>query len=255
MRKTSKRAIQKRIFAVATIAGLVILKVTPVIAGPPYQTDDPETTPYQHFEIYAFNEGSRSGSGFSGESGIDFNYGATPDLQLTATLPIGFNFPLHGKTAISPSNIELAMKYRFLHQDTFGFDVSVFPRAFLPSGSHAIGDDHASFLLPVWVQKDWDKWSAFGGGGCQISAAGQSHDFCIYGGTLTRQVLPRMQLGIEVFHQTADGAGDLPTTSLGAGAEYDLNENIHLLGYAAKGVQNARAADQYSWYTSVLFTF
>jgi hypothetical protein len=32
-------------------------------------------------------------------------------------------------------------------------DVSVFPRVFLPSGSGTIGDNHASLLLPIWVQK------------------------------------------------------------------------------------------------------
>jgi hypothetical protein len=39
------------------------------------------------------------------------------------------------------------------------------------------------------------------------------------------------------------------------GAEYDLNENIHLLGYAAKGFQNTPATNQYSWHAAALFTF
>jgi len=37
------------------------------------------------------------------------------------------------------------------------------------------------------------------------------------------------------------------------GAKYDLNENIHLLGYAAKG--NAPATNQHAWHAAVLFTF
>ena len=158
-------------------------------------------------------------------------------------------------SAFAPSNVELAAKYRFLHQDLFGLDVAVFPRVFLPSGSRQIGDDQASFLLPIWVQKDWGKWSAFGGGGCQFSAAGRSHDFCMYGATLTRQISPKLQLGLELFHQTADRVGTPATTSFGVGAKYDLDKNIHLLGYVAKGVQNAPATNQYSWYAAVLFTF
>jgi hypothetical protein len=63
-------------------------------------------------------------------------------------------------------NVELAAKYRFLHQDTVGWDVAVFPRVFLPSGSGIVGDNRASLLLPVWVQRDWTSaWSTFGGGG------------------------------------------------------------------------------------------
>lgn len=224
-------------------------------AGPPYQSDDPEPTDYHHYEIYTFNKGGRSNGDLSGASGIDLNFGAAPNLQLTATLPAGFDFPSNGMTAFGISNIELAAKYRFLHQDTFGFDVAVFPRVFLPSGSPSVGDKQASFLLPIWVQKDWGKWSAFGGGGCQFSAAGRSHDFCIYGGTLTLQVLPKLQLGIEAFHQTPDRAGNLATTTLGIGAKYDLNKDVHLLGYVAKGIQNTPTTNEYLWYASVLFTF
>lgn len=251
----SKRRIGRRTGFATLTAGLTVMYSLPAMAGPPYQSDDPQPTDYGHYEIYTFNKGAHSKGDLSGASGIDFNYGAAPDLQLTATLPVGFDFPSDGPTAFGLSNIELAAKYRFLHQDTFGFDVAVFPRVFLPSGSQSIGDRQASFLLPIWVQKDWGKWSAFGGGGCQFSAAGRSHDFCIYGGTLTRQILPTLQLGVEVFHQTADRIDNPAATSLGIGAKYDLDENIHLLGYVAKGVQNARTTNQYSWYAAVLFTF
>lgn len=253
--KTPRKRIRRRISFAALTVGLTVIYALPAMAGPPYQSDDPEPTDYGHYEIYAFNRGARSKGDLSGASGIDFNYGAAPNLQLTATLPVGFDFPSNGPTAFELSNIELAAKYRFLHQETFGFDVAVFPRVFLPSGSKSVGDRQTSLLLPIWIQKDWGKWSAFGGGGCQISAAGRSHDFCMYGGTLTRQVLPKLQLGIEVFHQTADGVGTPATTSAGIGAKFDLNDNIHLLGYAAKGIQNARTANQYSWYAAVLFTF
>ncbi len=247
--------IWRRIGLATLVVSLAIMRSLPAIAGPPYQSDDPEPTDYGHYEIYAFNKGTSSKGNLSGASGIDFNYGAAPNLQITATLPVGFDFPSNGMTAFGLSNIEIAAKYRFLHQDTFGLDVAVFPRVFLPSGSQQVGDKQASFLLPIWVQKDWGKWSAFGGGGCQFSAAGRSHDFCIYGATLTRQVLPKLQLGVELFHQTADRVGTPSTTSLGIGTKYDLNENIHLLGYAAKGIQNTQTVNQYSWYAAVLFTF
>lgn len=255
MSNISGRTISRWIGLAVLAVGLSVVCSSPAVAGPPYQSDDPEPTDYGHYEIYTFNKGTRAKGDLSGASGIDFNYGAAPDLQVTATLPIGFDFPSNGMSAFAPSNVELAAKYRFLHQDTFGFDVAVFPRVFLPSGSRQIGDSQAFFLLPIWVQKDWGKWSAFGGGGCQFSAAGRSHDFCMYGATLTRQVLPKLQLGVELFHQTADRAGTPSTTSLGIGAKYDLNENIHLLGYAAKGVQSTQTVNQYSWYAAVLFTF
>ncbi len=73
-------------------ASLVLAALTrSAVAGPPYVSDDPEPTDYKHFEIYTFNQGTSTRAGTSGESGIDFNYGAAPDLQLTATLPAGFD--------------------------------------------------------------------------------------------------------------------------------------------------------------------
>jgi hypothetical protein len=102
----------------------------------------------------------------TGESGIDFNYGALPDLQLTAVTPLAFALPAGAANEIRGGNVELAAKYRFLHQATTGWDVALFPRVFLPSVSSRVGEDHPALLLPLWLEKDWGKWSTFGGGGC-----------------------------------------------------------------------------------------
>src|SRR6185437_9189571 len=121
-----------RLMRLAVCAGFELALLTrTAVAGPPYVADDPEPTDYKHFEIYTFNNGTTTRYGTAGESGIDFNYGAAPDLQLTATLPAGFELPAGGGMNVGLSNIELAAKYRFLHQDSLGLDVSVFPRIFL----------------------------------------------------------------------------------------------------------------------------
>src|ERR1700681_4264031 len=82
--------------------------VRPALAGPPYVSDDPEPTDYKHFEIYTFSNGTATNGDISGATGVDFNYGAAPDLQLTATLPAGFDRPAFSRTSLGPSNIELA---------------------------------------------------------------------------------------------------------------------------------------------------
>jgi Putative MetA-pathway of phenol degradation len=234
---------------------LSVLAMQPAYAGPPYVSDDPEPTDYRHFEIYTFNSGTSTHNGTDGETGIDFNYGGAPNLQLTATLPLGFSFPTTDPAQFGASNVELAAKYRFLHQSTFGWDVAVFPRVFLPSGSNAIGDRNVSLLLPLWAQRDLgDGWTTFGGGGCQIYAGATSQNFCMAGWVLTRQVTTKLQIGTELFHQTENSATPA-TTSLGIGAVYDINKNFHLLGYVRTGIQSPQQTDQISWYTAVLFTF
>jgi len=229
--------------------------VQPALAGPPYLSDDPEPTDYKHYEIYTFNNGTATPDGRSGEVGIDFNYGGAPNLQLTATLPAGFASPTSDVTRVGLSNVELAAKYRFLRQDTFGWDVAAFPRFFLTSPSRAVGDSHASLLLPLWVQKDWNYgWSTFGGGGCTINPR-SAQDTCIAGWVVTRKILPNFQIGVELFHQTAHASGTPASTSLGIGVTYDLNDNYHLLGYIRRGIQNTNVTDQYSWYAAFLTTF
>ena len=233
---------------------LLALFVTPALAGPPYQADDPEPTDNGHFEIYAFNKGAIARQGAGGSSGVDFNYGAAENLQITAVLPADFDAPTGGTDLIGFGNVELAAKYRFLRQNSFGLDVSIFPRVFLPSPSK-VGDRQFSILLPIWIEKDWGKVSAFGGGGCQLSPDPQQRTFCLYGGVLTRQVLDKLQLGVELFHQTSDSSGAPPSTTVGLGARYDVDDHYHLLGYVADGLQNARKTGIVSWYGSVLFTF
>jgi Putative MetA-pathway of phenol degradation len=236
-------------------AASVLGAIVPALAGPPYLTDDPEPTDYRHFEIYTFMNGTATQDGASGEIGGDFNYGAAPNLQLTATVPAGYNFPSSGPSAWSLGNIELAAKYRFLTQQNFGLDVAVFPRVFLPSASASVGEQHASFLFPLWVERDWGQWSAFGGGGCELNRGGNSETFCLTGAVVSRQITPSLQVGLELYHQTPATQGGEATTSIGAGIRYDLSDNFHLLGYLGRGIQNADQTDRYNWYTAILFTF
>jgi hypothetical protein len=188
-------------FCVSLFSGLAAIPAA--VAGPPYISDDPEPTDYQHYELYLFADGARALSGSSGEGGLDFNYGALPDLQLTAVAPIAYSFPRGAATDVGPGNIELAAKYRFLDQAQIGWDIAVFPRLFLPSLSSRVGDNHPALLLPVWFEKDFGDWSTFGGGGCEINRGGDAKHFCLAGWVLTRKVLPELELGAELVHQTS----------------------------------------------------
>jgi len=237
------------LIACALIVGL------PAEAGPPFVSDDPQPTDYGHYEIYAFAQGSaaRDGSGYS--YGVDFNYGAAPDLQLTAVLPIEVDLPKQGPNMAGLGNIELAAKYKFLHQEEIGWDIAVFPRVFLPSASANVGAKHASLLLPLWAQRDWGSWSTFGGGGCVINRSGDSQDYCLMGWALTRHILPDLLVGAEIVHRGADTKGGRTSTGVGAGMIYDFSENLHLLAYAGPGLQNTAETARYSWYSSLLFTF
>lgn len=237
------------------VAASLVLLASPAFAGPPYVTDDPQPTDLGKYEIYLFAGGSSAMDGSGGAGGVDFNYGAAPDLQLTAVLPIAWDNPNGGPAAANLGNIELAAKYKFLHQEDFGVDVAFFPRVFLPAGSQAVGERHVSLLLPLWIGRSWGNWSTFGGGGCTLNHGGGSRNFCQLGWTVTNQITPQLQVGAEIDHQTADSIGGRASTGVGLGAVYDLNENFHLLASVGRGVQNADATNRVSWYTALLLTF
>lgn len=223
-------------------------------AGPPFLSDDPDPTPHQEFEVFTFASANWGADGEEGAAGVDFNYGATPDLQLTVTAPIAFEKRDGSDFTSGLGNVELAAKYRFLHQETSGWDVAFFPRVFLPSGS-SLGEDHAALLLPVWAGRKWEDGSTFGGGGCAINRGGDSQDYCIAGWALTHRLAPGLQAGAEIFHETPDAKGGRHSTILGVGITYDINDTLHLLGYAGAQLQNARANGDGAGYASMLFTF
>jgi Putative MetA-pathway of phenol degradation len=218
-------------------------------------SDDPQPTDYRGYEIYAFTQGVRTDSGTSGSSGVDFNYGGGPNLQLTAVIPVAYERSRDMGSARGLESIELAAKYRFLQQANSGWDVAVFPRVFLPSASSVVGSSHASLFLPLWLERDWGQWSSFGGGGCALNNGGSSRDYCTGSWALAYQVLPQLQLGAELVYQSPDTRGAASTFSTGAGVRYDLDKTYHLMAYAGPGLANAGETDRYSWYAAILFTF
>ena len=225
-------------------------------AGPPYVSDDPEPTDNGHYETYLFTQGADARTGASGASGIDFNYGASDDLQLTAVIPVEYEHPEHAHGVSGIGNTELAAKFRFVHNvDAGGWDAAVFPRLFLPSASRRVGDRHFSLLLPLWVEHDWDEWSTFGGGGCVLNPGRESRNFCLAGWAVTHQITPALQLGAEIAHQGADTRDGRAFTRLGAGLRYDVSENYHLLLSAGPGLEHASDTGNYSWYAALLLTY
>lgn len=240
--------------AIAGIAAALL--VAPAVAGPPYVTDDPQPTDYGHYEIYAFTAGTTTMDGSGGQAGFDLNYGGAENLQLTVVVPFAYSRP-RGRAAVTGfGDLELATKYKFLHQEVFGLDVAIFPRLFLPTNSNpALGSKHSSLFIPIFAQKDWGDWSVFGGFGCTINRGGDSHDFCQTGLVVERRIIPQLQLGAELYHQASDQKGGKNATGVGLGAIYDLTENYHLMAWAGPGIQNAGVTDQASWYAALLFTY
>jgi hypothetical protein len=70
----------------------------------------------------------------------------------------------------------------------------------------------------------------------------------------TRQVITGLQLGMELWHRTADVAGGDHSTGAGLGVIWDASEHLHLMGSAGPGLQNSATTDRSNWYLALLVT-
>ena len=178
----SPGAFARRLVALGPLF-VALLAPAIAIAGPPYLTDDPvgPTAEPGHWEIYNFVQGIDRYGALLGETGPGQinSRGREGDLQLTAVLPMGFD-NANGLSAsglrTGTGMIELAAKYKFLHQSDDGWlpDVSVFPRVLIPT-QHNFGYDRTNLFLPIWAEKDFGPWSVFGGGGYELNPGRGSH--------------------------------------------------------------------------------
>lgn len=234
---------------------LIAALTAPALAGPPYVNDDPVPTDEGHFETYLLASGATAHDGRGGATGIDFNYGAAKDLQLTAVLPLEWDSPRGGTREQGIGNIELAAKYRFLHQEAAGVDVAFFPRLFLPAASTRVGERNASLLLPLWIGRSGESWGSFGGAGCTLHRHGDARTFCEVGWAVTHQLAPAVQVGAEIYHRTAETQGGDASTGVGLGITVDLTEHLHLMASAGPGLMHPATTDHAIWYAALQLTY
>ena len=191
----------------ASLLAAALSCASPALAGPPYQTDDPEPTELDHWEFYDFVDVDGHRSDVDGEAGLDLNYGAAKGLQLTATLPIAFNHRSDAGWRGGRGDLELAAKYRFIDDEKAGWQAAIFPRVILPTSARNLGGTRTRLLLPLWVQKDFGKTSVFGGGGYEINPGTGNRDFWQAGIAVTHDFSDKLQLGTEAYLQSTDVRG------------------------------------------------
>lgn len=213
-----------------TALGIALLCVPQcAFAGPPFLTDDPEPTETGHWEIYApLVEAEGRGVDVEGAAGVELNYGAASNLQLTVGLPIDYAHDATG-SRWGAGDVRLSAKYRIFHDESAGFQLAVFPGVTLPTGSNGMGAGKVTALLPVWLQKDAGPWAVFGGGGYAINPGEGKRDYWTGGIAVARHFGDRLLLGMEADRQGADTVGAEASTSLGLGAIYQLKAPFRLL--------------------------
>ncbi|MGH6827450.1 MAG: hypothetical protein ACREFW_00905 [Rhizomicrobium sp.] len=119
------------------------------LAGPPFQTDDPEPVDLGHYEFYVFSgsDGTPVETDPLGPA-FEFNWGALPNTQLHAVVSFGAilpsNNPASAPAGIGPKNYglldsELGVKYRWISQTADFPEVGTFTMIELPPAAPRAG--------------------------------------------------------------------------------------------------------------------
>lgn len=229
--------------AYALIASAVILASSPAWAGPPFLTDDPEPVEYKHSEFYIFSTYDKTKDGENAAlPAFEYNYGVLPDTQLHIVLPIVYSAPNDAASEYGLGDVEIGVKYRFVHETDTTPQIGIFPMAELPTGDSdkGLGNGKIWWRLPVWIQKSWGEWTTYGGGGYVINPAEGQKNYPFAGWLLEKNIGDKWTLGGEVFVRNKDTEDGESTTIVNFGGFYKFTPQFNLLFSAGHSVNGER---------------
>jgi hypothetical protein len=182
---------------------------------------------------------TETADGWSGTAPhVELNYGVITNMQLHLITPLAYNAPAQGSTHYGYSDTEFGVKFRFMQQTANFPEVATFPLLEIPTGNadEGLGSGHLQTFLPLWVQKDFGSWTAYGGGGYGINPGTRNHNWGFAGIVLQDQIRPNLLIGGEIYHRTSMQVGERGDTAFNLGMVFDFNEHHHLLFSAGRSI-------------------
>jgi len=224
-------------------------------AGPPFITDDPEPVEAQHWEVnYAASKTWCEDGASAGVPSIDINYGLTSDIQLHAQPKYAYESSGKDKH-FGIDNTEIGVKYRFFNKQyaEANWMVGIYPIIQFPTGDTKLGTSRGKVqtFLPIWIQRNSEGWAIYGGTGYRINQDIDSKNSWFSGTTALYHLTPRLQLGGEVFHETASTIGERGQSGFNLGGIYNITNEYHVLFSSGKGLSNVNATNQFSTYVAL----
>ena len=225
---------------------LIIIAFKSIIAGPPFDTDDPEPVPFRHWEFYVASQYQYGSHTFDGTlPHVEVNYGPVKNVQLHLLTGPGYARD-YSKKQYGYMIAELGAKYRFINTDN-GFEVGIFPLLELPTTNKAnlVGNRYMQVFLPVWIQKTWGKFTTYGGSGYWVNPGTNNKNWIFAGWEGQYDFSRVLTLGGEIFYQTANTRDGNSDVAFKLGGFVNLNVENHILFSFGKSL---RTEDDYSGY-------
>jgi hypothetical protein len=215
-------------------------------AGPPYITDDPEPVELHDWEVIVSFLGFHDTGGWTGQAPfLDVNYGAFDEVQLHIAPSLALSSAPRGPFQFGYGDTELGVKYRFVEETPNCPQIAIYPLLEVPTGdaNRSLGSGNSDAFLPLWIEKNFGPWTAYGGGGYWINPGADNKNWGYVGGVVQRKLMPNLTLGVEAFYETPRVAGGTSNTVLNFGGGIDLSDTYHILFSAGHTVQGASAFD------------
>ena len=236
---------------------LWFIPATITFAGPPFRTDDPIPVDYHHGEIYLFSTGTRDAEGTSGLGpAVEFNYGPLPNIMLHLVAPMAYDAPEGEDSNFGYGDTEIGIKYRLVHETKEVPAIGIFPLVEIPTGNQdkGLGNGQAQCFLPVWLQKDFGKWTTYGGGGYWINPGDGNKNYWFSGILLQYSFADAFYLGGEIFYQTADTVDGKNSMGFNVGGGVPLVRHFQLLFSAGRELTNT-SSNRFSYYIGLYREF
>jgi hypothetical protein len=227
--KSISRGTGRRGKALAVLATLIFVSTT-ALAGPPFQTDDPEPIDFRNYEFYTFasSDGTPLETDTLGPA-LEFNWGALPNVHLHIIAPAAAIFPAHDARAFGFGDIELGVKLRFVQEGKHRPMIGTFTMFEIPTGNadRGLGVGKTWYKVPIWVQKSFGPWTTYGGAGVTLFSTAGYRDYPFAGWLVQRDLGKKLTLGTEVFYHGPEGTvppQTRPATLLDVGGYYKFRD-------------------------------
>jgi hypothetical protein len=249
------RSTMRVLFSMLIISLVPLFVLPPVLAGPPFVTDDPEPVEYRHWELYLaaqweFNKDEKAGTA----PHVEVNYGLIPNVQIHLIAPMMYVKEEGEPSHYGYGDTEIGCKYRFLQETDLIPQAGIFPLLVIPTGdrSNALGNGRTQAFIPLWLQKGWGPWKTYGGGGYWINPGEGNKNWWLIGWLVQRDISDKFTLGGEVFHSTPDTEEGESSIGFNVGGIINFNEMHHLLVSAGRDFSGP---NEFSFYLGYQLTF
>jgi hypothetical protein len=216
---------------VAFAVVLILLNIQHLYGGPPFDTDDPETVRFKHWEYYISSINTYQTGVWAGTSPhIELNYGLIPNVQVHLLLPMNYYYSKNHGADFGYAETEFGVKFRFIQETDNSPQIGTFPVLEIPTVKNSeFSNGRTKIYIPVWLQKSWGKLTTYGGAGYWINPGTNNKNWIFSGWEVQYDFSKFITLGGELYFHSADTKSTKSETGFNLGGSINPTEKFHVI--------------------------